>query len=47
MVHVPFKGSGQSVISLLAGEIGANFPSVPTAIPYINLKTAATEREVV
>ncbi len=35
MVHVPFKGSGQSVISLLAGEIGANFPSVPTAIPYI------------
>jgi tripartite-type tricarboxylate transporter receptor subunit TctC len=35
IVHVPFKGSGQSVISLLAGEIGANFPSVPTAIPYI------------
>ena len=35
MVHAPFKGSGQSVISLLAGEIGANFPSVPTAIPYI------------
>ena len=35
MVHVPFKGSGQSVISLLAGEIAANFPSVPTAIPYI------------
>ena len=35
MVHVPFKGSGQSVISLLAGEIGANFPSVPTAISYI------------
>src|SRR5450759_4901260 len=35
MVHVPFKGSGQSVISLLAGEIGANFPSIPTAIPYI------------
>jgi tripartite-type tricarboxylate transporter receptor subunit TctC len=35
MVHVPFKGSGQSVISQLAGEIAANFPSVPTAIPYI------------
>ena len=35
MVHVPFKGSGQSVISQLAGEIAANFPSVPTAMPYI------------
>jgi tripartite-type tricarboxylate transporter receptor subunit TctC len=35
IVHVPFKGSGQSVISQLAGEIAANFPSVPTAIPYI------------
>lgn len=35
IVHVPYKGSGQSIISLLAGEIGANFPSVPTAIPYI------------
>ena len=35
IVHVPFKGSGQSVISLLAGEIGANFASLPTAMSYI------------
>ncbi len=35
ILHVPYKGSGQSVISLLAGEISASFPSVPTAIPYI------------
>lgn len=35
MVHVPFKGSGQSIISQLAGEIAANFPSVPTAMPYL------------
>jgi tripartite-type tricarboxylate transporter receptor subunit TctC len=35
IVHVPFKGSGQSVISSISGEIAANFPSVPTAIPYI------------
>jgi tripartite-type tricarboxylate transporter receptor subunit TctC len=35
IVHVPFKGSGLSVISQLGGEIAANFPSVPTAIPYI------------
>jgi tripartite-type tricarboxylate transporter receptor subunit TctC len=35
IVHVPFKGSGQSVISQLAGEIALNFPAVPTAFPYI------------
>jgi tripartite-type tricarboxylate transporter receptor subunit TctC len=35
MVHVPFKGSGQSVVSQLAGEIAANFPAVPTAMPFI------------
>ena len=35
MVHVPFKGSGQSIISQIAGEIAANFPSVPTAMPYV------------
>ena len=38
MVHVPFKGSGQSIISQLAGEIAANFPSVPTAMPYIKAR---------
>jgi len=37
MVHVPFKGSGQSIISQLAGEIAANFPSVPTAMPYVKV----------
>ncbi len=35
IVHVPYKGSGMSIISQLAGEIAANFPSVPTAMPYI------------
>src|SRR4051812_41873908 len=35
MVHVPFKGSGLSIISQLAGEIAANYPSLPTAMPYI------------
>lgn len=37
MVHVPFKGSGQSIISQVAGEIAANFPSVPTAMPYVKV----------
>ena len=39
IVHVPFKGSGQSVISSISGEIAANFPSVPTAIPDIKAGT--------
>ena len=34
-VLVPFKGSGQSIISQLAGEIAGNFQSLPTAMPYI------------
>jgi tripartite-type tricarboxylate transporter receptor subunit TctC len=37
IVHVPFKGSGQSIISLLAGEISANFTSLPTAMSYIKV----------
>jgi tripartite-type tricarboxylate transporter receptor subunit TctC len=35
IVLVPFKGSGQSIISQLAGEIAGNFQSLPTAMPYI------------
>jgi tripartite-type tricarboxylate transporter receptor subunit TctC len=35
MVHVPFKGSSPSTISLLAGEISVNFPSVQVSVPYI------------
>ncbi len=35
IVHVPYKGSGPSVISLLAGETSVNFASIPTAIAYV------------
>jgi tripartite-type tricarboxylate transporter receptor subunit TctC len=38
LVHVPYKGSGQSIVGLISGEIAINFPSVPTAVPH--LKTA-------
>ena len=34
-VHVPFKGSGQGIISLLGGEIAMMFPALPTAIQYL------------
>lgn len=35
LVHVPYKGSGASTIAHLAGEISAQFPSLPTAMSYI------------
>ena len=35
IVQVPYKGSGQGMISLLSGEIAMMFPTLPTAIQYI------------
>src|SRR5262245_34868494 len=35
MIHVPFKGSPQSVIALLGGEVAVSFPTMPPALPNI------------
>ncbi|HTE14363.1 MAG TPA: tripartite tricarboxylate transporter substrate binding protein [Burkholderiales bacterium] len=35
MVHIPYKGSGNSIIANLAGEVSVSFPSVPTAFQYV------------
>jgi tripartite-type tricarboxylate transporter receptor subunit TctC len=35
VVHVPYKGSGQSIVGLISGEIALNFISVPTAVPHL------------
>lgn len=35
MVHIPYKGSGNATIANLAGEVSAQFPSLPTAMSYI------------
>ena len=35
MVHVPYKGSGQGIIDVLAGHVPVMMPAVPTAITYI------------
>jgi tripartite-type tricarboxylate transporter receptor subunit TctC len=35
IVHVPFKGSGQAVIDLIAGQVDMNFDSIPAVIPYV------------
>jgi tripartite-type tricarboxylate transporter receptor subunit TctC len=35
IVHVPFKGSGQAVIDLMAGQVDMNFDSIPAVIQHI------------
>ena len=35
MVHVPYKGSGQGIIDVLAGHVPVMMPAVPTALQYI------------
>ena len=35
MLHIPYKGSGQSIIDLLAGNVHLNFDSVPPVINYV------------
>jgi tripartite-type tricarboxylate transporter receptor subunit TctC len=33
--HVPYKGSGQAVIDLLAGQVTMNFDTMPPVLPHI------------
>lgn len=35
MLHVPYKGSGQSIVDLIAGQVHLNFDSVPPVINYV------------
>ncbi len=35
VVHVPYKGAGQSMIGLLAGEVQLMFPNAASVAPYI------------
>jgi len=35
LVHVPYKGSGQALTALIAGEIPVAFIDLATALPYI------------
>ncbi len=35
MTHVPYKGSGQGIIDVLAGQVPVMAPAVPTALAYI------------
>jgi tripartite-type tricarboxylate transporter receptor subunit TctC len=35
MLHVPYKGSGQSIVDLIAGQVHMDFDSVPPVINYV------------
>jgi tripartite-type tricarboxylate transporter receptor subunit TctC len=35
MLHVPYKGSGQSIVDLVAGHVHLNFDSVPPVISHV------------
>jgi tripartite-type tricarboxylate transporter receptor subunit TctC len=33
--HIPYKGSGQAVVDLMAGQVDLNFDTMPTVLSYI------------
>jgi tripartite-type tricarboxylate transporter receptor subunit TctC len=35
VVHVPFKGSGQALIDVVAGRVSMIFDNMPSALPHI------------
>jgi tripartite-type tricarboxylate transporter receptor subunit TctC len=35
LVHVPYKGTGQAMIDLVAGQVQMQFPSMPAAIQHV------------
>jgi tripartite-type tricarboxylate transporter receptor subunit TctC len=35
LVHVPYKGTGQAMVDLVAGQVQMQFPSMPAAIQHV------------
>jgi len=35
MVHIPYKGSGQAITDLIAGQVQMNFDTMPPVLPHI------------
>ena len=35
MLHIPYKGSGQSIVDLISGQVHLDFDSVPPVINYV------------
>jgi tripartite-type tricarboxylate transporter receptor subunit TctC len=35
LVHIPYKGSGQAITDLLAGQVSMNFDTMPPVLPHV------------
>jgi len=35
IIHVPYKGNGQAMVDLVAGQVNLSFPTIPSALPYV------------
>jgi tripartite-type tricarboxylate transporter receptor subunit TctC len=35
MIHIPYKGSGQAITDLIAGQVQMNFDTMPPVLPHI------------
>jgi tripartite-type tricarboxylate transporter receptor subunit TctC len=35
MLHIPYKGSGQSIVDLVSGQIHMDFDSIPPVLPHV------------
>ena len=44
MLHVPYKGTGQAVTDLLAGQIDVMFAPAQTVMPHVQARQAARAR---
>lgn len=36
LVHIAYKGTGQAMVDLVAGQVQMQFPSMPAALQYVN-----------
>ena len=39
MVHVPYKGTGNALPDLIAGQVDMSFPNIPSALPHVKAGT--------
>jgi tripartite-type tricarboxylate transporter receptor subunit TctC len=46
MLHIPYKGSGQSIVDLISGQVHLDFDAVPPVINYVRQAAARARRHL-